>query len=101
MIPRYRTWVFHGMKVCWKQNGAGMTGQHLVNNITSVLWMWTRSFHLVKYRSSTDVALVSQLTMMSVCQDCARIAFGPFGLYICPSYSSSYLIISATIVSRF
>ena len=66
--------VFHAMKVCWKRNSAGMTGRRLVNIIASVLWMLTRRFHLVKYRSSTDVTWVRLLTMVSVRQDCARIA---------------------------
>ena len=37
MIPRYRTWVFHGMKVCWKQNSAGMTERRLVNSIACLV----------------------------------------------------------------
>jgi hypothetical protein len=60
--------------VCWKRTGAGVAGQHLVNSIASVLWILTHSFHLVKYRSKTDVAWVSRLTMVSVRQDCVRIA---------------------------
>jgi hypothetical protein len=60
--------------VCLKRTGAGVAGRRLVNSIASVLWILTRSFHLVKYRSRTYVAWVSRLTMMSVRQDCVRIA---------------------------
>jgi hypothetical protein len=60
--------------VCWKRTGAGVAGGRLVNSIASVLWILTRSFHLVKDRSRTDVAWVSRLTVVSVRQDCVRIA---------------------------
>jgi hypothetical protein len=59
--------------VCWKRTGAGVAGRRLANSIASVLWILTRSFHLVKYRSKTDVAWVSRLTVVSVRQDCGVI----------------------------
>jgi hypothetical protein len=71
--------------MCWKRNGAGVTGRRLVNSITSVLWILPRSFHLVKYRSSADVACESRLTMESVRQDCARIA-------VLSAYNASFVL---------
>jgi hypothetical protein len=59
--------------VCWKRNGAGLTGR-CRDSTASLLWILTRRFHLVKYRSSADVAWESRLTIVSVRQDCARIA---------------------------
>jgi hypothetical protein len=53
---------------CWGVRAA--SGEY----IASVLWILPRSFHMVKYRSSTDVAWDSRLTVVSVRQDCARIA---------------------------
>ena len=45
-----------------------------MNKMASVLCTLTWNFHFEKYRSRTDVAWVSLLTMVSVRQDCARIA---------------------------
>ena len=35
--PRYRTWEFHGIAVCWKWRGAGVAGRRRVNRMASVL----------------------------------------------------------------
>jgi hypothetical protein len=72
--------------VCLKRTGVGMAGRRLVNSIASVLWILTRSFHLVKYRSRTDVAWASRLTVVSVRQDCVRIA-------VSSAYSASCVLV--------
>jgi hypothetical protein len=44
-------------------------GRRLVNNIATVLLMFTRNFHLVKYLCSRAMAWVSRRAMVSVRQD--------------------------------
>jgi hypothetical protein len=47
----------------------GVAGQSYLNNIASVLLIFTRSFHLVKYLCSRDMAWLSRRAMVSVRQD--------------------------------
>jgi hypothetical protein len=50
--PRYFTSLDQGMEALWNCRGFGIEGRRFVNNMSSVLETFTRSFHLLKYLSS-------------------------------------------------
>ena len=50
--PRYFTSLDKGTKAFWNCRGCGIEGRRFVNNMSSVLETFTRSFHLLKYLSS-------------------------------------------------
>ena len=83
--PRYLIGGLQGMTVCWNWSGGGVAGRRLVNNIATLLLMFTRSFHLVKYLCSKNMAWVSRRAMVSVCQDWARRA-------VSSAYSANWVL---------
>jgi len=64
--PRYLMCGLQGMAVCCNWSGIGIAGRCLVNNMASVLLMFTQSFHLVKYVCGMVMACVSRWAMVSV-----------------------------------
>jgi len=50
--PRYLTSLDQGMKSFWHCRGCGIKGRLFVNNMSSVLAMFTLSFHLLMYLNS-------------------------------------------------
>ena len=51
------------------QRCPGGGGQHLENNMVSVLWIFNLSFHVVKYLSKVVIALQCFQDIVSSCQD--------------------------------
>jgi hypothetical protein len=60
-------------------------GLRRVNKIAFVLWMFTCSFHLLKYRCSTVEAWERRQAIVSVLQACAKMA-------VSSAYSAKYVL---------
>jgi hypothetical protein len=60
-------------------------GRRLVNNMATVLLMFTRSFHLLKYLCSTAMSVSDCRAMVSVRQDWANWA-------VSSAYSANWVL---------
>jgi len=72
--PKYFTVLDQGMVTLWNWRGCGFGGRRFLNNMSSVLETFTRSFHLWKYPSSWDKVELSLRVMVSGLQDWHKMA---------------------------
>jgi hypothetical protein len=63
--PRYFTVLDQGMVTFWSWGGFGFRVRRFVNNVSSVLATFTRSFHLLNYLSNWDMVELSLRVMVS------------------------------------
>jgi len=97
--PRYFTVLYQGMVTLWNWRGCGSGGRRFVNNMSSVLEEFTRSFHLLKYLSSWDMVELSLRVMVSGLQEWDKMAISSITvlfwlrlcLHMCATWFGLYL----------
>jgi hypothetical protein len=86
--PRYFTVLDQGMVTFRSWRGCGSVGRRFVNNMSSVLETFTRSFHLLKYLSSWVVEVACIWTYLELSPGSCSFATDNSSVFV-PMYGDS------------